>query len=202
MAPSAQELGARRRSAAVGFLGAAVLMLVCRPLVGTTPPKHLLFFGDVSDWPSYLLSFWPLDLLTLAVMLGSFQYVMVSSHMVNDPTNRVGWLKLGLSMTALLGGLTGTCVGIIGGWLSAWIVWFAVAVALAIAVLTVLAVVKLIAWLAPFTARGWRSLWALPVMEMVASDGKYVGDRLSTSRASRGMRRLVNYLNPKDNAPQ
>lgn len=201
MAPSAEELGVRRRSAMMGILGAAVLMLLCRPLVGTTPPTHLLFFGDISDWPSYLLSFWPLDFLTLAVMLGSFQYG-VTRDMTKEPANPVGWLKFGLSMMTMLGGLIGACVGIIGGWLSAWIVSIAAALAIAVAALAVFAVVKLIAWLAPIVVRGWRSLWALPVMEMVASDGKYVGDRLSTSLASRGMRRLANYLNPKDNAPQ
>lgn len=117
----------RRQAVLWGFVGGVLLYLVTHYLRSSMEgtgknqsftPKYAIFFGDISGWPAYMKSFWPLDLLEVCLALGVIIYlfnVSAGRPAMWDPRRPKVWLgafvgygSLGaLATTALSGWFAG-----------------------------------------------------------------------------------------------
>lgn len=122
MALSKQEVQARRSAIVGGIIGGTLLMVFVHFALSPISQNgnradHLPLIGNISGWPWYMRSFWPLDLLEAMVAFGTLFYLLLSFHKIERVHGVRGWSMFGLWVVVGIGSMGSTMMSAMEGWI-------------------------------------------------------------------------------------
>lgn len=174
--PTRSEVSASRQAKILGLFGGSLMFCLLRYGVKIQSEPHYSFlFGDISGWPNYLKSFWPLDLAEVCLSMWGIMYLAIVRSTRSPRTTGIEYnilYVLGfLSAIGCFGSFMGATTF---GWYAGIELFFAMIAA--IVVLTGgLGLICLAIWCVGLLFyRGWKAVRNKPAAQPIVRFGHYM----------------------------
>lgn len=153
------------------------------PSAPPTPPRHLLFLGDISGWPPYLTTFWPLNLLAVCFWFTLLMYLVLFKF---DPTHNPRSVKefalRALGLFSVFGAFGGVMMTMTGGWVNGIEGYFLMGTLMSAVMIALMAFLGAVFGAGYLLYRGAQAVWP----------------RIRNRRFMRPFLRIARYFNGED----